>query len=87
MITVSRNTAQRGIGCRRCRIIRMFIIATLFIVIGGLVGGEKLHFLSLITAEGVATTIWIAGGLLFIIKLLLWRFGQLKNKFNDPEQV
>ena len=51
-----------------CRIIRMFIIATMFIVILGLVGGDNLRFLSMVTAEVIAAAIWIAGGLLFLIK-------------------
>ncbi len=87
MITLSKNSGQRGGGCRRCRIIRLFIIATLFIVILGLVGGEHLSYLRVFTAEGIAAAIWIAGGILFIIKLLLWLVDRSKNKTIDPEQV
>ena len=80
MITSSRNYAQRGVGCKRCKIIRMFVIATLFIVILGLVGGDKLRFLNLVTPERVAATIWILGGLLFAVKYLLWLSSKSKNK-------
>jgi len=84
MITSSRNTAQRGVGCKRCRIIRMFIIATMFIVILGLVGGNNLRFLSMVTAEGVAAAIWIAGGFLFLIKFSFWLLDKSKDNANGP---
>ncbi len=87
MITSSKNTAQRGVGCKRCRIIRMFIIATMFIVILGLVGGDKLSFMSMVTAEGIAATIWVAGMLLFLIKFSFWLLNKPKNNSNGPEQA
>jgi len=87
MITSSRNMAQRGVGCKRCRIIRTFIIATMFIVILGLVGGDNLRFLSMVTAEGVAAAIWIAGGLLFLIKISFWLLDKSKDNTNGPEQA
>ena len=87
MITSSRNTAQRGVGCKRCRIIRMFIIATMFIVILGLVGGDNLRFLSMVTAEGIAAAIWVAGVLLFLIKFSFWLLDKSKENANDPEQA
>ena len=84
MITSARNTAQRGVGCKRCRIIRTFIIATMFIVILGLVGGDNLRFLSMVTAEGIAAAIWIAGGLLFLIKFSFWLLDKSKDNANGP---
>ena len=87
MITSSRNTAQRGVGCKRCRIIRTFIIATVFIVILGLVGGDNLSILSIVTAEGIAQIIWIAGMLLFLIKFSFWILDKSKNKSNGREQA
>ena len=87
MITSSRNTAQRGVGCKRCRIIRMFIIASMFTVILGLVGGDNLRFLNLVTPEGIAATIWIVGGLFFLIKFSFWLLDKSKDNSNDPEQA
>ena len=87
MITSSKNTVQKGVGCKRCRIIRMFIIATMFIVILGLVGGDKLRFLSLVTEEEIAVAICMAGGLLFLIKFSFWLLDKSKNNSNGPEQV
>ena len=79
--------AQRGVACKRCKIIRMFIIATMFIVISGLVGRDNLHFLSMVTAEGIASAIWIAGGLLFLIKFSFWLLDKSKDNANGPEQA
>ncbi len=87
MITLSKNPGERGGGCRRCKIIRLFIIAALSIVILGLVGGESLRFLSFLTAEGVAAAIWITGSILFVIKFLLWFAEKYRNKSIDHEQV
>ena len=87
MITISKNAVERGGGCRRCKIIRLFIIASLLIVITGLVGGEHLQYLSFLSAEGVAAAIRIFGGLLFIIKILLWQVDKSKNKISDHEQI
>ena len=87
MITLSKNSGERGGGCRRCKIIRLFIIASLSIVILGLVGGDNLRFLSFFTAEGVAAAIWIVGSILFIIKFLLWFIEKSRNKPIDHEQV
>jgi len=87
MITSSRNTAQRGVGCKRCRIIRMFIIASMFTVILGLVGGDNLRFLNMATPEGIAVTIWIVGGLFFLIKFSFWLLDRSKDNSNDPEQA
>ena len=87
MITSSRNMAQRGVACKRCKIIRMFIIATMFIVISGLVGRDNLNFLSMVTAEGIASAIWIAGGLLFLIKFSFWLLDKSKDNANGPEQA
>ncbi len=87
MITSSRNTAQRGGVCKRCRIIRMFIFATMFIVISGLVGGDNLSFMSMVTVDGIAATIWIGGILLFLIKFSFWLIDKWKDNSNGPEQV
>ena len=53
----------------------------------GLIGGDNLRFLSLVTPEGVAMTIWGVGALFFIVKLSVWLFQKSKSNANDPEQV
>ena len=87
MITSSKHAGERNGGCRRCKIIRLYIIATVSIVILGLIGGDNLRFLSLVTPEGVAMTIWGVGALFFIVKFSVWLFQKSKSTANDPEQV
>jgi hypothetical protein len=59
----------------------------MFIVILGLVGGDNLRFLSMVTAEGIAAAIWIAGGLLFLIKFSFWLLDKSKDNANGLEQA
>ena len=87
MITSSKYAGERNGGCRRCRIIRLYIIATVSIVILGLLGGDNLRFLSLVTPEGIAMTIWGVGTLFFIFKFSIWLFQKSKSKTIDPEQA
>ena len=87
MITSSKHAGERNGGCRRCKIIRLYIIATVSIVIFGLIGGDNLRFLNMVTPEGVAITIWGVGTLFFILKFSLWLFQKSKSKTIDPEQA
>ena len=41
----------------------------------------------MVTAEGVAAAIWIAGGLLFLIKISFWLLDKSKDNTNGPEQA
>ena len=60
--------------CRRCFVIRFFILGVVMLALIGLLGGDKLVYLRLITPEVVATIIMIGGVLGFIGKFILWRF-------------
>ena len=60
--------------CRRCFVIRFFILGVVMLALIGLLGGDKLVYLRHITPELVATVIMIGGMLGFIGKLILWRF-------------
>ena len=51
-----------------------FILGVVMLALIGLLGGDKLVYLRLITPEVVATIIMIGGMLGFIGKLILWRF-------------
>ena len=59
---------------RRCFVIRFFILCVVMLALIGLLGGDKLVYLRLITPEVVAIIIMIGGMLGFIGKLILWRF-------------
>ena len=72
MITLSRNRPARGSTCQRCRIIRSFIAFVIMLGIFSLVAGESVRFLQLVTPERAASAIWVAGGMLFVVKLAAW---------------
>ena len=72
MLSVNKSRPVRGGGCARCRVIRLFVLAAFLMLILGLVAGERLETLQLVTPARVAAAIWIAGGLLFISKLGFW---------------
>ncbi len=72
MITLWRNRPARGSTCQRCRIIRSFIAFTIMLGIFSLVVDESARFLQMVTPERAAGAIWIAGGILFVFKLVAW---------------
>ena len=72
MITLSRNRPARGSTCQRCRIIRSFIAFVIMLGIFSLVAGESARFLQLVTPERAASAIWIAGGILSLVKVAAW---------------
>ena len=69
MITLSRNRPARGSTCQRCRIIRSFIAFTIMLGIFSLVADDSARFLQIVTPERAASAIWIAGGMLFVVKI------------------
>ena len=72
MITLSRNRPVRGSTCQRCRIIRSFITFVIMLGIFSLVVDDSARILQLVTPERAAGTIWIAGSVLFLAKLVAW---------------
>ena len=72
MITLSRNRPARGSTCQRCQIIRSFIAFAIMLGIFSLVIDDSAQFLRVVTPERAASAIWIAGGILFLVKLGAW---------------
>lgn len=62
--------------CRRCMIIRMFVLCSLMLLLMGIIGGEKLKYLQMVTPERVAALIWGGGLLMFAMKLMFWRLSE-----------
>ena len=67
--------------CRRCMIIRMFLLCSLMLLLMGIIGGEKLKYLQMVTPERVAALSWGGGLLMFAMKLMFWRLSE-----NAPEE-
>ena len=64
---------------RTLRIIRSFIMLVIMLVLLALVAGDKLVYLNFLNAEFFATTIVIAGGIGFVVKLVRWKFFSQKD--------
>ena len=81
MFRIKQRNAPEG-PCFTCRLIRSFIMATVMLIILGLVATEKLYLLTFISTELVAGIILVLGLILFLIKLWLWRKDYSEKKRN-----
>ncbi len=73
-----RNTPEGP--CFTCRLIRSFILATLMLIILGLVASDRLHLLNFISTELIAAIIMVLGLLLFLFKLWQWKKDKIEKK-------
>ncbi|HCP18231.1 MAG: hypothetical protein CBC12_10955 [Candidatus Puniceispirillum sp. TMED52] len=85
MITLSKQTPQRKVGCQRCRIIRLFMLTVLMMVVLGLLASDKLHVLQEVTTARVAMVIWIIGGVGFFAKLGFWLWQRRRPSHTDAD--
>ncbi len=65
--------------CRNCYIIRLFLLAVVFIVLLALIQSEKLHYLDFVTPSNAATLIVFLGVIMFLVKLSKYVFEKKKN--------
>ncbi len=86
MLSVNKSRPSRGGGCVRCRVIRLFVLAAFMMLVLGLVAGDRLEVLQMVTPARAAAAIWIAGGLLFIGKLGFWLLSR-RREGRDHEPV
>ena len=68
------RTDVKAAPCERCRIIRSFILFVIMIVLLGLVAGDKLTYLKVLSADFFAALIIVGGSVGFVIKLVQWKF-------------
>ena len=73
-----RNTPEGP--CFTCRLIRSFILATIMLIILGLVASDRLHLLNFISTELIAAIIMVLGVLLFLFKLWQWKKDKIEKK-------
>ncbi|MGB0208410.1 MAG: hypothetical protein ACPGAM_10510 [Candidatus Puniceispirillaceae bacterium] len=62
--------------CRRCMIIRLFLMMVVGVIVLGILGGSSLSHLSVITPSLFG---WIFGGVAisyFVVRFILWRTGK-----------
>ena len=73
-----RNTPEGP--CFTCRLIRSFILATIMLIILGLVASDRLYLLNFISTELIATIIMVLGFILFLFKLWQWKKDKIEKK-------
>ena len=65
--------------CRNCYIIRLFLLAVVFIVLLALIQSNNLHYLDFVTPANAATLIVVLGLIMFLIKLTKYFFERKKS--------
>ena len=55
--------------CRNCYIIRLFLLAVVFIILFALIQSDNLHYLNFVTPSNAATLIFILGIIMFLAKV------------------
>ncbi len=73
-----RNTPEGP--CFTCRLIRSFIMATVMLIILGLVASDRLYLIDFISAELIASIIIFLGLILFLFKLWKWKTDKIEKK-------
>ncbi len=73
-----RNTPEGP--CFTCRLIRSFIMATVMLIVLGLVASDRLYLIKSISTELIAAVIMIFGLILFLFKLWQWKKDQIEKK-------
>ena len=70
-----RNTPEGP--CFTCRLIRSFIMATVMLIVLGLVASDRLYLIAFISTELIAAIIIVLGLILFLIKFWQWKKGKI----------
>ncbi len=72
MFRIKQKNTPEG-PCFTCRLIRSFVLATVMLIILGLVASDRLYLLNFISTELIAAIIMVLGVLLFLFKLWQWK--------------
>ena len=78
MFRIKQKNVRDG-PCFACRLIRSFIMATVMLIVLGLVASDKLHLLAFISTDLIATVILFSGIILFLFKLYQWKNKNIKK--------
>ena len=78
MFRIKQKNVPEG-PCFACRLIRSFIMATVMLIILGLVASDKLYLLTFISTDLIAMIILVSGLILFLFKLWQWKTGATKK--------
>ena len=79
MFRIKQKNTPEG-PCFTCRLIRSFILATVMLIILGLVASDRLYLVNFISTELIAAIIMVLGLLLFLFKLWQWKKDKIEKK-------
>ena len=77
-ISTSSKETKKPYKCRNCYIIRLFLLAVVFIVLLALIQSDKLHYLDFVTPSNAATLVVFLGIIIFLVKLIKYIFEKKK---------
>ena len=78
-ISTPLRETKKPYKCRNCYIIRLFLLAVVFIVLLALIQSENLHYLDFVTPSNAATLIVLLGVIIFLVKLTKYIFEKKKH--------
>ena len=76
--TISKEI-KKPYKCRNCYIIRLFLLAVVFILLFALIQSDNLHYLDFVTPSNAATLIIITGIIMFLGKVTKYFFENKKH--------
>ena len=79
MFRIKQKNASEG-PCFTCRLIRSFIMATVMLIVLGLVASDRLHLLAFISTDLIAAIVIAFGLILFLFKFWQWKTDKNKKK-------
>tara|TARA_Y100000991_G_C21748712_1_gene253711 strand:+ start:192 stop:446 length:255 start_codon:yes stop_codon:yes gene_type:complete len=78
-ISTPSKEIKKPYKCRNCYIIRLFILAVVFIVLFALVQNDNLHYVNFVTPSNAAIFIIFLGVIMFLIKVTKYFFEKKKS--------
>ena len=78
-ILTSSKEIKKPYKCRNCYIIRLFLLAVVFILLFALIQSDNLHYLDFVTPSNAATLIILLGLIMFLVKLTKYIFERKKH--------
>ena len=78
-ISIPSKEMKKPYKCRNCYIIRLFLLAVVFILLFALIQRNNLHYLNFVTPSNAATIIIILGIIMFLAKVTKYYFEKKKR--------
>ena len=78
-ISTSSKEIKKPYKCRNCYVIRLFLLAVVFILLFALIQSDNLHYLDFVTPSNAATLIVLLGVIIFLVKLTKYIFEKKKH--------